>query len=100
MYFWGGASWRSHQILRPNEALMWYAMRYWKSRGVEICDLGGRADYKRKWGPVEVTVPFVRISRFRAISAARTLMKKGFKVRQAALGRLTNSDGVARLVRY
>jgi len=67
-------------------------MRYWKSRGVEICDLGGRADYKRKWGPVEVAVPFVRISRFRAISAGRTLMKKGFKVRQAALGRLTNSD--------
>jgi len=92
MYFWGGASSRSHQILRPNEALMWYAMRYWKSRGVEVCDLGGRAEYKRKWGPVEVAVPLFRISRFRAISAARTLMKKGFKVRQAALGRLRNSD--------
>jgi hypothetical protein len=92
MYFWGGASLRSHQILRPNEALMWYAMRYWKSRGVEICDLGGQAEYKRKWGPVEVSVPFFRISRFRAISAARTLMKKGFKVRQRALGRLTSSD--------
>jgi CelD/BcsL family acetyltransferase involved in cellulose biosynthesis len=92
MYFWGGASWRSHQVLRPNEALMWYAMKYWKSRGVEFCDLGGRAEYKRKWGPVEVAVPLFLISRFRAISAARTLMKKGFKVRQAALGRLTNFD--------
>ena len=100
MYFWGGASWRSHQILRPNEALMWYAMRYWRSRGVEICDLGGASEYKRKWSPVEASAPFFRISRFRTISAARTLMKKGFKVRQAALGRLTNSNGVARLVRY
>ena len=92
MYFWGGASWRSDQILRPNEALMWHAMRYWKSRGVEICDLGGATEYKRKWSPVEASAPSFRISRFRAISAARTLMKKGFKVRQAALGRLTSAD--------
>lgn len=89
MYFWGGASWRSHQILRPNEALMWHAMRYWKARGVEICDLGGATDYKRKWGPVEASVPNFRISRFRAISAARTLMKQGLKVRQVARGRVT-----------
>jgi len=89
MYFWGGASWRSDQILRPNEALMWHAMRYWKSRGVEICDLGGATEYKRKWSPVEASAPFFRISRFRAISTARTLMKKGFKVRQAARGRMT-----------
>jgi CelD/BcsL family acetyltransferase involved in cellulose biosynthesis len=88
MYFWGGASWRSDQILRPNEALMWHAMRHWKARGVEVCDLGGGAEYKRKWGPVEVTVPFFRMSRFRAIAAARDLMKRGIRVRQATLGRL------------
>jgi Acetyltransferase (GNAT) domain len=91
MYFWGGASWRSHQVLRPNEALMWHAMKYWKSRGVEICDLGGGAEYKRKWGPVEVTVPFFRISRSRAIAGARDLMKRGIRVRQAALGRLATT---------
>ena len=27
MYFWGGASYRQHQHLRPNEALIWYALR-------------------------------------------------------------------------
>jgi CelD/BcsL family acetyltransferase involved in cellulose biosynthesis len=91
MYFWGGASWRSDQILRPNEALMWYAMRYWKSRGIEFCDLGGGAEYKRKWGPAEVTVPFFRMSRSRAIAAARDLMKRGITVRQAALGRLATT---------
>jgi len=52
-YFMGGASWREHQILRPNEAIMWYAMRYWKARGVESLDLGGGLDYKRKYGPSE-----------------------------------------------
>lgn len=91
MYFWGGASWRSDQILRPNEAMMWHAMRHWKARGVEVCDLGGGAEYKRKWGPVEVTVPFFRISRFRAIAAARDLMKRGIRVRQATLGRLATA---------
>jgi hypothetical protein len=27
MYFGGGASWRQHQILRPNEAIQWQAMK-------------------------------------------------------------------------
>jgi CelD/BcsL family acetyltransferase involved in cellulose biosynthesis len=88
MYFWGGASWREFQILRPNESLMWYAMRYWKSRGIEWCDLGGGAEYKRKYGPLEVSVPFFRKSRSVAFSGARDAAKKAVKLRQAALGRL------------
>jgi CelD/BcsL family acetyltransferase involved in cellulose biosynthesis len=88
MYFWGGASFREHQILRPNELLMWHAMKYWKSRGIEWCDLGGGADYKRKYGPIEVSVPFFRMSRFAALSGARDLAKKAMKLRQAARGRL------------
>jgi hypothetical protein len=92
-YFWGGASWRQYQILRPNEALMWYAMRYWKSRGIEWFDLGGGADYKRKYGTVEVRVPFFSISRFRGISGARQMAKKGVRLRQAARGRLNRVRG-------
>ena len=87
VYFWGGASWHQHQILRPNEAVMWYAMRYWKAQGIESFDLGGGAEYKRKYGGLEVPVPFFRISRFRALSGAREMAKKGFRLRQAALGR-------------
>ena len=33
MYFWGGASWRQHQLLRPNEAIQWYAMKIGKQQG-------------------------------------------------------------------
>ena len=88
MYFWGGASWRHSQILRPNEPLMWYAMRYWKARGIPSCDLGGGAEYKRKYGPVEVSVPYFRISRFRAVSGAWYLAKRGVRLRQKAAGRL------------
>jgi hypothetical protein len=33
MYFWGGASWREHQHLRPKEALIWHALRWVRSEG-------------------------------------------------------------------
>jgi CelD/BcsL family acetyltransferase involved in cellulose biosynthesis len=88
MYFWGGASWRSDQILRPNEAIMWYAMRYWKQRGVTTCDLGGGAEYKRKYGPSEVSRPLFRRSRFRWVGAARNLAKRAFRARQRVAGHL------------
>ena len=73
-YFWGGASWRSHQILRPNEALFWYAMRYWKSRGVRAMDLGA-GDYKRKYGVRDVSVPHIVSSRVPGLKAVRSLVK-------------------------
>jgi hypothetical protein len=86
-YFWGGASRREHQILRPNEALMWHAMRYWRARGVTACDLGGGAEYKRKYGVSEVPVHFFRKSRYRAASHLRDAAKKAYRLRQSAAGR-------------
>ena len=62
-YFWGGASRRSGQILRPNEALFWYAMRYWRDRGMTTLDMGGGGDYKRKYGVQEVRIPTFARSR-------------------------------------
>src|SRR5205085_2043438 len=62
-YFWGGASWREYQILRPNEALMWHAIRHWQARGAVRFDLGGGAEYKRKYGGAEIVVPEFRFSR-------------------------------------
>jgi len=73
-YFWGGASWREHQILRPNEAMFWYAMRYWKSRGATAMDLGA-GEYKRKYGVRDVTVPHVVSSRLPGLRTMRRLAK-------------------------
>ena len=81
-YFWGGASWRAHQVLRPNEAVFWYAMRYWKARGMRVLDMGGGGDYKRKYGPRETSVPFVRTSRFRGLGTLRTAAQRPARVRQ------------------
>lgn len=72
-YFWGGASWREHQIHRPNEAVFWHAMRYWRGQGIRVLDMGGGGDYKRKYGPVELSVPFFRTSRVRGLPGLRNL---------------------------
>jgi len=71
-YFWGGASWRQFQILRPNEAIFWYAMRHWRERGMRDLDMGGGGDYKLKYGPRELTVPSLRMSRSSGLEALRT----------------------------
>ena len=63
-YFWGGASRRAYQHFRPNEPLMWYAIRYWKNRGIRYFDFGGAGDYKRKYGAYEISVPWLRVSRY------------------------------------
>lgn len=70
-YFWGGASWRSHQIIRPNEAIFWHAMRELKARGVPTMDLGGGGDYKRKYGVRAADRPFLRKSRVRGMETLR-----------------------------
>ena len=75
-YFWGGASTREGQIHRPNEAIFWYAMRYWRDRGMTVLDLGGGGDYKRKYGPREFTVPFFRRSRVAGLGTLRDLAEK------------------------
>ncbi len=54
MYFWGGASWRHSQSLRPNEALQWEAMKIGKRKGIRIYDMGGGGEYKRKYGGKEI----------------------------------------------
>ena len=81
-YFLGSASWRDQQIHRPNEAIFWYAMRYWKERGIEIMDLSGDGgDYKRKYGVTELAVPFLRKSRLpglmRLRDAAERIARRG-----------------------
>ena len=72
-YFWGGASVQASQILRPNEAIMWHAMRLFRERGLERIDLAGGGDYKRKYGAVERTFPFGRRALVPGLLRARDL---------------------------
>lgn len=80
--FWGNASYRSSQNLRPNEAIHWYAMKYWKRRGVEVYDWGGEGTYKEKYGCVKHSVPWFTKSRFGFISTLRGQAKAMFERKQ------------------
>jgi CelD/BcsL family acetyltransferase involved in cellulose biosynthesis len=87
------ASWRQHQNLQPNEALMWRAMRLAKERGMEAMELGGFVDYKRKWGGREIQPPHLRKSRSRRVAVMRDLAQRAFSARQQVRGRMRSGRG-------
>lgn len=91
MYFWGGASWRTYQLLRPNEAIQWYAMKYWKRRGILRYDMGGGSEYKRKYGGREIAVPWFRKSRYPILTSLRNLAQRLQYYRQQVNGQLKRS---------
>lgn len=84
--FWGNASYRSSQILRPNEAMHWYVMRHWKKRGVEVYDWGGEGTYKEKYGCQPHRVPWFTKSRYRVLSTLRNEAKSMYARKQRFLG--------------
>jgi hypothetical protein len=84
--FWGNASFRSSQILRPNEAIQWYVMRYWKRRGVEVYDWGGEGTYKEKYGCKPHQVPWFTKSRYQLVAKLRNEAKNMFVRKQRFLG--------------
>lgn len=70
-FFWACASLTEYQVLRSNEALHWFAMRYWKQRGVETHDWAGSNPYKERYGATIEVAPVLRKSRYRVIEHAR-----------------------------
>ncbi|MEV0902110.1 GNAT family N-acetyltransferase [Actinoplanes sp. NPDC049802] len=89
MYFWGGASYRPFQHLRPNEALIWHALRWARERGVTEFDFVGGNAYKTKYGTTEVPVPWARRSRSPLVAHLRDAAKQGFALKQRTVARLT-----------
>lgn len=87
-YFWGNASWRTEQHLRPNETLHWYAMRYWKNRGAKVFDWGGGGAYKEKYGVEPLSVPGFYKSKYRLITVARNEARALYYRSQRLIGRL------------
>jgi hypothetical protein len=85
-YFWGNASWRADQHFCPNEPLQWYAIRYWKRRGMRSHNLGGRGGYKRKYGGQPVDYYRLSKSKYPWIALARDVAFRAFKLKQRVLG--------------
>ena len=90
--FWGNASFRAYQNLRPNEACHWYAMKYWKQRGVAIFDWGGEGSYKEKYGCLPHRVPWFTKSRYQIVGALRDEARNMFARKQKFLGWLQGAQ--------
>lgn len=88
MYFWGGASWRDSQAMRPNEAIHWQAMRYWMERGIQTYDMVGRGTYKERYGAYPIFVPWGRASRFPVFEHLRNLRRTAHEFSMRIAGRL------------
>ena len=84
--FWGNASYRSSQNLRPNEAIQWYVMRYWKRHGIEVYDWGGEGTYKEKYGCKLHQVPWFTKSRYQIVSTLRNEARNMYARKQRLLG--------------
>jgi lipid II:glycine glycyltransferase (peptidoglycan interpeptide bridge formation enzyme) len=70
-YFWAAGSLREHEVLRSSEVLHWFALRYWKARGVEAHDWAGANRYKERYGATIEVTPVLRKSRFGILEHAR-----------------------------
>ena len=86
-HFWGGASVREQQILRPNEAVFWFAMRWARERGCSSMDLGGGGEYKTRYGATELRVPKFRCSRIPVLARLRNAAEVLVDARMSMRGR-------------
>ena len=94
-FYNNGASWREFQKLRPNELLHWYAMRYWKQRGLRSYNMEGNMGFKLKFGGQQTSVPMFYQSRFRwlarlrskAMPLGRTVLRAAWRLRTLGRGR-------------
>ncbi len=91
--FWGNASFRDAQILRPNQYLHWHALRSWKQRGAEVYDWGGGHSYKEKYGCTALHLPWFVKSRHQFVAILRDEAKRLFELRRAWLRRWRESIG-------
>lgn len=74
-YSWGSSSLREYQHYRPNEAMRWYAIKYWKSKGYKIFDMVGVREYKYKFNPIEYEYPRIIIAKYKFLIKLRNLSK-------------------------
>lgn len=85
-YFWGGASLREYQNYRPNEYMMWYAIKYWRQKGAKKMDMVGIRSYKEKFGPILEIYPRVIISKHFVFIMMRNMAKKTIQIYRKSRG--------------
>lgn len=75
-FFWGGASYRPDQHYRPNEYMIWTAIKYWRDKGCKTFDMVGIRDYKKKFGSHEVSYTRMFFVKHKVLLTARNIAEK------------------------
>lgn len=75
-YFWGAASFRKFQFYRPNEYMIWYAIKYFRDKGYKYFDMYGERPYKNKFGPEKISYPCIMIAKYPILIKMRDIAKK------------------------
>jgi len=73
---------RKYCYYRPNEAIIWEAMKYWKSKGIQYFDMMGYAKYKEKYGSIPYYVPRIIVSKRKTLIVLRNFYKHLYKMKQ------------------
>ena len=76
--FFTSASYQKYMRYCPNELMVWEAMRVLRAKSAGIIDLGGIADYKKKFGPVYAMIPMMTFSKYKVLHGAYTKFKKAY----------------------
>lgn len=75
-FFWGGASYREYQHFRPNEYMIWTAIKYWREKGCVQLDMIGIRDYKKKFGSIESSYTRIVFSKYPFLIFFRNFAEK------------------------
>ena len=88
MFFWGGASLRPFQHYRPNEYMIFTAMKYWRDRGCTEFDMVGNRPYKKKFGSWEAQYPSIIIPKYRILIPLKNIAAKLYYISGKVLWKL------------
>lgn len=66
-FFMMGASLRPYQHYRPNEYMIYTAMKYWRDKGCTDFDMVGIRPYKKKLGSWEVHYPIIIVPKYKVL---------------------------------
>lgn len=77
-FFWGGASYRKTQFYRPNEYMIWTAIKYWRDRGATVMDMIGVRDYKKKFRPEVVVYNQLEFATSAILISAKNFAEKAY----------------------
>lgn len=89
-YFWGGASYRPDQHYRPNEYMIWTAIKYWRDKGCTNFDMVGSRDYKRKFGSYDQQYANMIFAKPKCLITGRIIAEKLYFKYIEGKGKLLN----------